>query len=111
MEKIHFSQVLGNRGIRNSVCLSCKQGSCLREELVLSQHKSGALQIFSLLAWFLISSLVSALCFRLLLLNQFHDVLPGSCIQLVVEDALQYYTGEQGVWLAGPSPVGASPAW
>ncbi|XP_074956010.1 alpha-mannosidase 2C1 isoform X1 [Phalacrocorax aristotelis] len=28
---------------------------------------------------------------RLLLLNQFHDVLPGSCIQLVVEDALQYY--------------------
>ncbi|NXE46124.1 MA2C1 mannosidase, partial [Casuarius casuarius] len=29
---------------------------------------------------------------RLLLLNQFHDVLPGSCIQLVVEDALRYYT-------------------
>ncbi|KAK4820656.1 hypothetical protein QYF61_002860 [Mycteria americana] len=29
---------------------------------------------------------------RLLLLNQFHDVLPGSCIQIVVEDALQYYT-------------------
>lgn len=28
---------------------------------------------------------------RLLLLNQFHDVLPGSCIQLVVKDALQYY--------------------
>ncbi|NXP11203.1 MA2C1 mannosidase, partial [Thinocorus orbignyianus] len=28
---------------------------------------------------------------RLLLLNQFHDVLPGSCIQLVVEDALGYY--------------------
>ncbi|KAG9489498.1 hypothetical protein GDO78_005466 [Eleutherodactylus coqui] len=28
---------------------------------------------------------------RLLLLNQFHDVLPGSCIQLVVEDALKYY--------------------
>ncbi|KAM4747060.1 alpha-mannosidase 2C1 isoform 2-T3 [Rhinophrynus dorsalis] len=28
---------------------------------------------------------------RLLLLNQFHDVLPGSCIQLVVEDALRYY--------------------
>uniref|UniRef100_A0A8C3DCS8 Alpha-mannosidase 2C1 n=1 Tax=Corvus moneduloides TaxID=1196302 RepID=A0A8C3DCS8_CORMO len=43
---------------------------------------------------------------RLLLLNQFHDVLPGSCIQLVVEDALQYYTGEQGVWLGGHSPVG-----
>ncbi|XP_027714108.1 alpha-mannosidase 2C1 isoform X1 [Vombatus ursinus] len=28
---------------------------------------------------------------RLLLLNQFHDVLPGSCIQQVVEDALKYY--------------------
>ncbi|XP_044834557.1 alpha-mannosidase 2C1 isoform X3 [Mauremys mutica] len=28
---------------------------------------------------------------RLLLLNQFHDVLPGSCIQLVVEDAMRYY--------------------
>ncbi|NXP52211.1 MA2C1 mannosidase, partial [Heliornis fulica] len=28
---------------------------------------------------------------RLLLLNQFHDVLPGSCIQLVVADALRYY--------------------
>ncbi|XP_032655748.2 alpha-mannosidase 2C1 [Chelonoidis abingdonii] len=28
---------------------------------------------------------------RLLLLNQFHDVLPGSCIQLVVEDAMKYY--------------------
>nr|DBA31660.1 TPA: hypothetical protein GDO54_007453 [Pyxicephalus adspersus] len=28
---------------------------------------------------------------RLLLLNQFHDVLPGSCIQQVVEDAMHYY--------------------
>ncbi|KAM9313462.1 alpha-mannosidase 2C1 [Gastrophryne carolinensis] len=28
---------------------------------------------------------------RLLLLNQFHDVLPGSCIQDVVEDAMHYY--------------------
>ncbi|XP_075993503.1 alpha-mannosidase 2C1 [Genypterus blacodes] len=28
---------------------------------------------------------------RLLLLNQFHDVIPGSCIELVVEDALKYY--------------------
>nr|XP_033776797.1 alpha-mannosidase 2C1 [Geotrypetes seraphini] len=28
---------------------------------------------------------------RLLLLNQFHDVVPGSCIQSVVEDALKYY--------------------
>lgn len=74
----------------------------MREELLLSQHKSGVPPL---------SSLVSALCFRLLLLNQFHDVLPGSCIQLVVEDALQYYTGEQGVWLGGHTPVGAGPAW
>ncbi|XP_066491116.1 alpha-mannosidase 2C1 [Tiliqua scincoides] len=29
---------------------------------------------------------------RLLLLNQFHDVLPGSCIQLVAEDAMRYYS-------------------
>ncbi|KAL2093236.1 hypothetical protein ACEWY4_010548 [Coilia grayii] len=28
---------------------------------------------------------------RLLLLNQFHDVLPGSCIEMVVDDALVYY--------------------
>uniref|UniRef100_A0A4W6DHV0 Alpha-mannosidase 2C1 n=1 Tax=Lates calcarifer TaxID=8187 RepID=A0A4W6DHV0_LATCA len=28
---------------------------------------------------------------RLLLLNQFHDVIPGSCIEMVVEDALRYY--------------------
>ncbi|PWA30481.1 hypothetical protein CCH79_00015270 [Gambusia affinis] len=28
---------------------------------------------------------------RLLLLNQFHDVIPGSCIGMVVEDALNYY--------------------
>eukprot|EP00066_Takifugu_rubripes_P004327 XP_003967613.1 PREDICTED: alpha-mannosidase 2C1 isoform X1 [Takifugu rubripes] len=28
---------------------------------------------------------------RLLLLNQFHDVLPGSCIEMVVDDALAYY--------------------
>ncbi|XP_041034381.1 alpha-mannosidase 2C1 isoform X2 [Carcharodon carcharias] len=28
---------------------------------------------------------------RLLLLNQFHDVLPGSCIQSVVEDAVKFY--------------------
>ncbi|XP_029431160.1 LOW QUALITY PROTEIN: alpha-mannosidase 2C1 [Rhinatrema bivittatum] len=28
---------------------------------------------------------------RLLLLNQFHDVVPGSCIRSVVEDALKYY--------------------
>ncbi|XP_077372933.1 alpha-mannosidase 2C1 isoform X1 [Festucalex cinctus] len=28
---------------------------------------------------------------RLLLLNQFHDVVPGSCIEMVVEDALRYY--------------------
>uniref|UniRef100_A0A4W4DVN6 alpha-mannosidase n=1 Tax=Electrophorus electricus TaxID=8005 RepID=A0A4W4DVN6_ELEEL len=30
---------------------------------------------------------------RLLLLNQFHDVIPGSCIEMVVEDALEYYKG------------------
>ncbi|XP_062926980.1 alpha-mannosidase 2C1 [Mobula hypostoma] len=28
---------------------------------------------------------------RLLLLNQFHDVLPGTCIQSVVEDAVKHY--------------------
>ncbi|XP_047453152.1 alpha-mannosidase 2C1 [Mugil cephalus] len=28
---------------------------------------------------------------RLLLLNQFHDVIPGSCIEMVVKDALKYY--------------------
>ena len=28
------------------------------------------------------------------LLNQFHDVIPGSCIQKVVEDAMQIYHGE-----------------
>ncbi|XP_064169237.1 alpha-mannosidase 2C1 [Anguilla rostrata] len=28
---------------------------------------------------------------RLLLLNQFHDVIPGSCIEMVVQDALGYY--------------------
>ncbi|XP_077452949.1 alpha-mannosidase 2C1 [Stigmatopora argus] len=28
---------------------------------------------------------------RLLLLNQFHDVIPGTCIEMVVEDALRYY--------------------
>ncbi|XP_029010098.1 alpha-mannosidase 2C1 isoform X2 [Betta splendens] len=28
---------------------------------------------------------------RLLLLNQFHDVIPGSCIEMVVDDALKYY--------------------
>lgn len=34
---------------------------------------------------------------RLLLLNQFHDVLTGSCIQLVAEDAMSYYEGEAGL--------------
>ncbi|XP_029607847.1 alpha-mannosidase 2C1 isoform X2 [Salmo trutta] len=28
---------------------------------------------------------------RQLLLNQFHDVIPGTCIEMVVEDALRYY--------------------
>ncbi|CAB1331752.1 unnamed protein product [Coregonus sp. 'balchen'] len=27
----------------------------------------------------------------MLLLNQFHDVIPGSCIEMVVEEALRYY--------------------
>lgn len=31
---------------------------------------------------------------RLLLLNQFHDVLTGSCIQLVAEEAMCHYEGE-----------------
>lgn len=30
---------------------------------------------------------------RLLLLNQFHDVIPGSCTEMVVDDALRYYEG------------------
>lgn len=38
---------------------------------------------------------------RLLLLNQFHDVLPGSCIQLVTEDAMRYYSGEMIEYIAG----------
>jgi hypothetical protein len=31
---------------------------------------------------------------RLLLLNQFHDVVTGSCIQLVAEEAMSHYEGE-----------------
>ncbi|XP_025066348.1 alpha-mannosidase 2C1 isoform X3 [Alligator sinensis] len=34
---------------------------------------------------------------RLLLLNQFHDVLPGTCIQLVAEDAMRYYEEIRGM--------------
>lgn len=30
---------------------------------------------------------------RLLLLNQFHDVVTGSCIQLVAEEAMSHYEG------------------
>uniref|UniRef100_A0A8C7MBJ2 alpha-mannosidase n=1 Tax=Oncorhynchus kisutch TaxID=8019 RepID=A0A8C7MBJ2_ONCKI len=30
---------------------------------------------------------------RQLLLNQFHDVIPGTCIEMVVEDAMRYYQG------------------
>lgn len=53
--------------------------------------------------------LVSVFWFRLLLLNQFHDVLPGSCIQLVVEDALQNYTGQQEAGhFSGPSLSGGA---
>uniref|UniRef100_A0A8B9KFC3 alpha-mannosidase n=1 Tax=Astyanax mexicanus TaxID=7994 RepID=A0A8B9KFC3_ASTMX len=57
---------------------------------------------------------------RLLLLNQFHDVIPGSCIEIVVEDALEYYNGLSALHLfclalvkapsVGVSPVTAS-AW
>uniref|UniRef100_A0AAX7SPN1 Alpha-mannosidase 2C1 n=1 Tax=Astatotilapia calliptera TaxID=8154 RepID=A0AAX7SPN1_ASTCA len=42
---------------------------------------------------------------RLLLLNQFHDVIPGSCIEMVVEDALKYYEGE----FLQASSIGVSP--
>uniref|UniRef100_A0A4W6DI09 Alpha-mannosidase 2C1 n=1 Tax=Lates calcarifer TaxID=8187 RepID=A0A4W6DI09_LATCA len=48
---------------------------------------------------------------RLLLLNQFHDVIPGSCIEMVVEDALRYYEGTvfmTAVLVRVPS-VGLSP--
>ncbi|XP_051739378.1 alpha-mannosidase 2C1 isoform X2 [Ctenopharyngodon idella] len=50
---------------------------------------------------------------RLLLLNQFHDVIPGSCIEMVVEDALQYYdeirtTGSR-LLLAACESLGTSP--
>ncbi|KAJ8248736.1 hypothetical protein GJAV_G00227180 [Gymnothorax javanicus] len=37
---------------------------------------------------------------RLLLLNQFHDVIPGSCIEMVVQDALGYF---QDIRRAGAS--------
>uniref|UniRef100_A0A8C3ICJ3 alpha-mannosidase n=1 Tax=Chrysemys picta bellii TaxID=8478 RepID=A0A8C3ICJ3_CHRPI len=43
---------------------------------------------------------------RLLLLNQFHDVLPGSCIQLVVEDADGSVTMENGVIAAHLDSMG-----
>lgn len=43
---------------------------------------------------------------RLLLLNQFHDVVTGSCIQLVAEDAMNYYEGEAHL-RTSPSALGA----
>ncbi|XDV52784.1 hypothetical protein PO909_021447 [Leuciscus waleckii] len=50
---------------------------------------------------------------RLLLLNQFHDVIPGSCIEMVVEDALQYYdeirTAGSRLLLAACESLGSSP--
>ncbi|XP_051053493.1 alpha-mannosidase 2C1 isoform X2 [Phodopus roborovskii] len=48
---------------------------------------------------------------RLLLLNQFHDVLTGSCIQLVAEDALSYYEALVTVPSVGyaPAPTPTSP--
>uniref|UniRef100_A0A672RDD3 Alpha-mannosidase 2C1 n=1 Tax=Sinocyclocheilus grahami TaxID=75366 RepID=A0A672RDD3_SINGR len=50
---------------------------------------------------------------RLLLLNQFHDVIPGSCIEMVVEDALKYYdeirtTGSR-LLLAACDSLGSTP--
>uniref|UniRef100_A0A673NDW1 Alpha-mannosidase 2C1 n=1 Tax=Sinocyclocheilus rhinocerous TaxID=307959 RepID=A0A673NDW1_9TELE len=50
---------------------------------------------------------------RLLLLNQFHDVIPGSCIEMVVEDALKYYdeirtTGSR-LLLAACESLGSTP--
>nr|XP_015198938.1 PREDICTED: alpha-mannosidase 2C1 [Lepisosteus oculatus] len=56
---------------------------------------------------------------RLLLLNQFHDVIPGSCIEMVVQDALKYYqeirsTGAgllqeayRGLWGVDPQGAGS----
>ena len=34
---------------------------------------------------------------KLVLLNQFHDVLPGSSINIVYKDALRHYKGRQ-IW-------------
>uniref|UniRef100_A0A670JXK1 Mannosidase alpha class 2C member 1 n=1 Tax=Podarcis muralis TaxID=64176 RepID=A0A670JXK1_PODMU len=46
---------------------------------------------------------------RLLLLNQFHDVLPGSCIQLVAEDAMRYYSGMNLPWPLREASRGPAP--
>ncbi|KAM7337898.1 hypothetical protein ACRRTK_004017 [Alexandromys fortis] len=45
---------------------------------------------------------------RLLLLNQFHDVLTGSCIQLVAEDAMSYYEALVTVPSVGYAPAPTS---
>lgn len=47
------------------------------------------------MTWTHLATGLIVFCFlcRLLLLNQFHDVIPGSCIEMVVEDALKYYKG------------------
>ncbi|XP_029399252.1 alpha-mannosidase 2C1 isoform X2 [Mus pahari] len=42
---------------------------------------------------------------RLLLLNQFHDVVTGSCIQLVAEDAMNYYEALVTVPSIGYAPA------
>lgn len=34
-------------------------------------------------------------CWKGFLLNQFHDVIPGSCIEQVVTDAMEIYQGKQ----------------
>uniref|UniRef100_K7E872 Glycoside hydrolase family 38 central domain-containing protein n=1 Tax=Ornithorhynchus anatinus TaxID=9258 RepID=K7E872_ORNAN len=48
---------------------------------------------------------------RLLLLNQFHDVVPGSCIQRVVEDALEFYAGGRWGGLRDRKPILSPVQW
>uniref|UniRef100_A0A480I1Y1 Alpha-mannosidase 2C1 isoform 3 n=1 Tax=Sus scrofa TaxID=9823 RepID=A0A480I1Y1_PIG len=48
---------------------------------------------------------------RLLLLNQFHDVVTGSCIQLVAEEAMCHYEGEaDSISAAGSNTQGRAPS-
>lgn len=39
-------------------------------------------------------------CWKGFLLNQFHDVIPGSCIEQVVTDAMEIYQGKQKLMIA-----------